>query len=307
MVNKVSDRCKLDKHAKFYYASNRMFFELKIIRIILYLLAVVPVVLTFIPQVTETQSLICSLISFALTLITEAATSFLNKHKEVAISSLQLYETGVTGSAFSKIEYDRELTNELNELAIRKGLPKLEKVEEYILIDLWLKIGLSGIAVSKQSINTTFLARLYDFWKGGFYGSVYFHPPRPDAGKVQGVLWADEAAARLLRRGGAHRRPGVLPDETLRQHQPRRHGDDRPHAPAVLPRHVREGRPAAGGGGAAFHPGEVHPPEGPPLCDQQLLLCPHAAGPSGKGGTGHCSKRGKTGAGKRSQPLSPQA
>ncbi len=131
MVNKVSDRCKLDKHAKFYYASNRMFFELKIIRIILYLLAVVPVVLTFIPQVTETQSLICSLISFALTLITEAATSFLNKLKEVAISSLQLYETGVTGSAFSKIEYDRELTNELNELAIRKGLPKLEKVEEY--------------------------------------------------------------------------------------------------------------------------------------------------------------------------------
>ncbi|MDE5715796.1 MAG: hypothetical protein K2I42_06640 [Anaeroplasmataceae bacterium] len=185
MINKVSERCKLDKHAKFYYASNRMFFELKIIRIVLYLLAVVPVVLAFIPQVTETQSLICSLVSFALTLITEAATSFLNKHKEVAISSLQLYETGVTGSTFSKIEYDRELTNELNELAIRKGLPKLENVEEYNEIYVpkeitdnysYLYICRVNAATNKYLLSRIFY--LYFFLLIGvialFVGAVFF-------------------------------------------------------------------------------------------------------------------------------------
>ena len=49
-MNKVSERCKLDKHAKFYYASNRLFSELKIIRIILYVLAIIPVVITILPQ-----------------------------------------------------------------------------------------------------------------------------------------------------------------------------------------------------------------------------------------------------------------
>ena len=44
--------------------------------------------------------------------------------------------TGVTGSAFSKIEYDREMTNELNELAIRKGLPKIQSVEQKHKIDV---------------------------------------------------------------------------------------------------------------------------------------------------------------------------
>ena len=51
-MNKVSERCALDKHAKFYYAANRMFLELKIIRVGLYFLAIIPVVLAFIPQVT---------------------------------------------------------------------------------------------------------------------------------------------------------------------------------------------------------------------------------------------------------------
>ena len=129
-MNRVDERCEQNKHSKFYYASNRIFFELKFIKAIMYLLAIATVVLTFIPQVTDTQKLICSIVSFSLTVITECATSFLNKHKDSAIHSLQLFETGVTGSTFSKIEYDREMTNELNELAIRKGLPKLQKVEQ---------------------------------------------------------------------------------------------------------------------------------------------------------------------------------
>jgi hypothetical protein len=129
-VNKVKDRCGQNKHAKFYYTSNRIFTELKVIKVVLYLLAVVPVVLSFIPQVSTTQNLICSIISFALSIVTECVTSFLTKHKDAGIHSLQLFETGVSGTTFSKIEYDRELTNEQNELAIRKGLRKAQDVEE---------------------------------------------------------------------------------------------------------------------------------------------------------------------------------
>lgn len=133
MLNKVSERCALDKHAKFYYASNRLFFEIKIIRILLYLLAIVPVVITALPQIQSNpiSNVICTIVSFAITLINESTSSFMNRQKDNAIYSLQLYETGVTGSTFSKIEYDRELTNELNELAIRRGIPKMKQQEEY--------------------------------------------------------------------------------------------------------------------------------------------------------------------------------
>lgn len=137
-MNKVSERCALDKHAKFYYASNRLFYELKIIRIILYFLAIIPVVITLLPQLKENpiSNVVCSIVSFAITLINESTTSFMNRHKDYAIYSMQLYETGVTGSPFSKIEYDRELTNELNELAIRRGIPLMKKQEEYKVIDV---------------------------------------------------------------------------------------------------------------------------------------------------------------------------
>ncbi|MDE6655708.1 MAG: hypothetical protein K2J85_01810 [Anaeroplasmataceae bacterium] len=138
MSNKVSERCALDKHAKFYYASNRLFFELKIIRILLYLLAIVPVVITVLPQIKSSavSNVVCTIVSFAITLINESTSSFMNRHKDYAIYSLQLYETGVTGATFSKIEYDRELTNDLNELAIRRGIPKMKQQEEYHTISV---------------------------------------------------------------------------------------------------------------------------------------------------------------------------
>lgn len=129
-MNKVNDRCGQNKHAKFYYTSTRIFTELKIIKVVLYFLAVVPVVLSFIPQISTMQNLICSIVSFALSIVSECVASFLTKHKDAGIHSLQLYETGVSGSTFSKIEYDRELTNDQNELAIRKGLRKAQDVEE---------------------------------------------------------------------------------------------------------------------------------------------------------------------------------
>lgn len=132
-MNKVKERCLQDKYAKFYYASNRMFFEIKIIRIILYVLAIVPVIITILPQIKSNpaSNVTCTIISFAITLINESTSSFMNRHKDSAIYLLQLYETGVCGTPFSKIEYDRELTNELNELAIRRGLPKMQSEEKY--------------------------------------------------------------------------------------------------------------------------------------------------------------------------------
>ena len=130
-MNKVAFRCTKDSSAKFLFASNRMYTELKIIKIFLYILNIVPVVICFLPQATEDIQLICSFISFALTLVNEVATSFLSNYKEKAILAHQLYESEITGSSFSKIEYDRESTNDLNEQAIRKGLPKMKKVTEY--------------------------------------------------------------------------------------------------------------------------------------------------------------------------------
>lgn len=131
-MNKVSVRCQRQASAKFYYASKRMFAELKILKVLLYILAIVPVVLQFIPAVNsnEVMSFAYTVISFALTILNEVLSAFFNNHKESAILEHQLYESEITGSTFSKIEYDRESTNSLNELAIRKGLPKMHSLEE---------------------------------------------------------------------------------------------------------------------------------------------------------------------------------
>ncbi len=130
-MNRVSSRCAKDSCAKFLFASNRMYSELKWIKIGLYLLNIVPVVICFLPTSDEGTQLVCSFISFALTLVNEIVTAFLNNYKEKAILEHQLYEASITGSSFSKIEYDRESTNDLNELAIRKGLGKMRKMNSY--------------------------------------------------------------------------------------------------------------------------------------------------------------------------------
>ncbi len=137
-MNRVKERCLIEKNAKFYYASNRLFFELKIIKIILYFLAVVPVLITALPQIktNPVSNVICTIVSFSITLINEAMSSFTSSHKDSAICSLQLYETGITASTYSKVEYDRELTNELNELAIRRGIPAMQKQDELHTVDV---------------------------------------------------------------------------------------------------------------------------------------------------------------------------
>lgn len=130
-MNKVASRCQKKSSAKFLYASNKMFYDLKVIKFLLYLLNIIPVVICFLPQTTEQIQLICSLTAFGLTLINEVASALLIDYKKKAILLHQLYEAEITGSSFSKIEYDRETTNDLNETAIRKGLPKMRKKTVY--------------------------------------------------------------------------------------------------------------------------------------------------------------------------------
>ena len=129
--NRAKERAQKEEFAKFYYASQKMFFDLKASRVVLYLIALVPVILSFIPSVDSNYVFICSLVSFGLSLLNETLTSFLNEYKKKAIMEHQLHECGITGTEFSKIEYDRETTNEVNELAIRKGLPQMRGKDAY--------------------------------------------------------------------------------------------------------------------------------------------------------------------------------
>ena len=129
--NRAKERAQKEEFAKFYYASQKMFSDLKASRIVLYVIALIPVILSFIPAVSNVYVFVCAIVSFGLSLLNESLTSFLNEYKKKAVMEYQLYETGITGTEFSKIEYDRETTNEVNELAIRKGLPKMRKLESY--------------------------------------------------------------------------------------------------------------------------------------------------------------------------------
>ena len=134
-MNKVAERCLKPENAKFHFASKRLFFEAKAVKVCLYLAAVVPIVLTFLPifngeDSTGVAGVVLSLISFCITLATELSSSFMALHKESAILEHQMFEAEITGSTFSKIEYDREATNEIHELAIRKGLPKMKKAKK---------------------------------------------------------------------------------------------------------------------------------------------------------------------------------
>lgn len=135
-MNKVKQRCANQGSAKFLYASKVMFGELKAMKFLLYLLNVIPVVICFLPELGEDIKKICTLISFGLTLIIEFASQLISDYKEKAIYEQQIYESEITGSTFSKTEYDRELTNEMQELAIRKGMPKLLRDKSYPVTDV---------------------------------------------------------------------------------------------------------------------------------------------------------------------------
>ena len=137
-MNRVSIRCKRDGNAKFYYSSRKMTLETKVVKVTAFILSLIPIILSIapIPGVNETIVFSTTMVSFGLTLLLEFMSSFVSNHKEKSVLLNQLYETSITDTPFSKIEYDREMTNELNELAIRKGAPKMNKVPEYNVVDV---------------------------------------------------------------------------------------------------------------------------------------------------------------------------
>ncbi len=128
-MNKVKERSLKNSTAKFHYAAQKMFFEAKLYKITLYIVSMIPIILSFVPAINSVPNLTFGLTmgTFLLNIIAELAGSLINSHKEKGVLLSQLFEVEVTGSSFSKIEYDRELTNELNELAIRKAMGKMQK------------------------------------------------------------------------------------------------------------------------------------------------------------------------------------
>ena len=165
MSNRVKARCQKEEYAKFYYTSQTMFFCLKAARVFLYAVAVIPIILTLIPSVSTVYAFVCSLVSFGLSILNEALSSFLNGYKKKAIMEYQLYETGITGSHFSKIEYDRETTNDLNELAIRKGISQVRAQEKLYTVEVPDEISddYSYLYLCRKSAATTnyLLSRIF--------------------------------------------------------------------------------------------------------------------------------------------------
>lgn len=132
-MNKVTSRCQKESCAKFYYSSRVMQLESKLIKLIAYTISIIPIVLSFLPIPGDKEAVVfaTTMISFGLALFLEFLSTFLSNHKEKSILLGQLYETEISGTTFSKIEYDREETNELNELAIRRAASKMANLTEY--------------------------------------------------------------------------------------------------------------------------------------------------------------------------------
>ena len=168
-MNRVAINCRNESNAKFYYASRKMFFESKAIKVMAYLISIVPIVLSVIPM-GEKQTLVfaATMVSFALTVILEFLSTFLNAHKEQSVLLSQLYEAGITGCTFSKIEYDREMTNGLNELAIRKAEAKISSLKEfhvqYVPKEIDDKYSYFYICRTNAASNNFLMSRMYAFY-----------------------------------------------------------------------------------------------------------------------------------------------
>ena len=108
-MNKVFLRCKKESCAKFYYSSQAMQTESKTIKLVAYFISIIPIALSLLPIPGDKTTLVfaTTMISFGLTLFLEFISTFLSNHKEQSILLGQLYEAEISGTTFSKIEYDR--------------------------------------------------------------------------------------------------------------------------------------------------------------------------------------------------------
>ncbi|MBD5632057.1 MAG: hypothetical protein HDP34_02350 [Clostridia bacterium] len=133
-MNRVLENEKKERNIQIYRSSKKMFTEAKISKIFLYLVNFIPLILIFTQGFFITDEATANLVKFTssavsiiLNVLTELISNIVANHKEKAVLLAQLFETEITGTTLTKMEYDRELTNELFEIAIRKGTLKKEK------------------------------------------------------------------------------------------------------------------------------------------------------------------------------------
>lgn len=135
-MNRVEANCKKESNAKFYYASKNMFFETKVIKVVTFLISIIPIILTLIPMTSKTLVFATTMVSFTFSVILELLSSLRTTHKERSVLLRQIYNAGITGCTFSKTEYDREKTNFLNELAIRKAEATISSLKEFHVVNV---------------------------------------------------------------------------------------------------------------------------------------------------------------------------
>ncbi len=135
MKNEVQTREYYEQNVRTYVASNKIFNQLKAVKIFLYLLNFIPLIMIFIPSTSNAIKITSSFISLGLNVLSEFLSNILSDSKERAIRLKQLFETQITLTPFSYIEYDREMTNELHEISIRQGGTELynpKRKTEYV-------------------------------------------------------------------------------------------------------------------------------------------------------------------------------
>lgn len=168
-VNKVEENCRKESNAKFYYASQRMFFESKVLKVTSFFISIIPIVLSLITMGKEsTIVFIATMVSFAFSVTLEFLSSFRTTHKERSVLLRQLYNAGITGCAFSKIEYDREQTNFFNELAIRKAESIISLSKEFhiekVPKEIDDKYTYLYICRTNAASNNYLMSRMYAFY-----------------------------------------------------------------------------------------------------------------------------------------------
>lgn len=133
-MNKVLEKENKERNIQIYRSSKKMFSEAKIAKIILYCVNFIPLILVFTQDMFVKDAVTANLVKFTssavsliLNVLTELLSNIIANHKEKAVLLAQLFETEITGTTLSKMEYDREITNDLYEIAIRKGTLKKQK------------------------------------------------------------------------------------------------------------------------------------------------------------------------------------
>ncbi|MDE6585107.1 MAG: hypothetical protein K2K80_00295 [Clostridia bacterium] len=133
-MNKVLINENKEQNIQIYRSSKKMATEAKLAKIIMYIVNFIPLILVLTQDLFGKDPYTANLIKFSssavsliLNILTELISNIVANHKEKSVLLAQLFETQITGKTLSKMEYDRETTNELYEIAIRKGTLKKEK------------------------------------------------------------------------------------------------------------------------------------------------------------------------------------